>query len=73
MLKIWNKDESIQDRSLADVFPELRGRATFDMLRASWYSGNIVEVCNVSSTTTVNGKTTTLYYDYKYKPVADNA
>ncbi|WP_312746882.1 ATP-binding protein [Sphingobacterium multivorum] len=73
MLKIWNKDESIQDRSLADVFPELRGRATFDMLRDSWYSGNIVEVCNVSSTTTVNGKTTTLYYDYKYKPVADKA
>ncbi|MDF2852749.1 MAG: hypothetical protein K0S31_3434 [Sphingobacterium multivorum] len=35
MLKIWNKDESIQGRSLADVFPELSGQLTFDMLRDS--------------------------------------
>lgn len=73
MLNIWNKDESIQGRSLADVFPELSGQLTFDMLRDSWYSGNIVEACNISSTTTVNGEKTTLYYDYKYKPVADKA
>lgn len=73
MLKIWNKDESIRGKKLEEVLPELNGASYSDILRDTLHSGKACEVRNIPITTEVNGKKITLYYDFKYKPVADKA
>jgi PAS domain S-box-containing protein len=73
MLKIWNQDESIRGKKLEEVFPELNEKSYLDILRNAWHSGKECEIQNIPLSTELNGNKITLYYDFKYKPVADKA
>jgi PAS domain S-box-containing protein len=72
MLKLWDKRSSIIGMPLAEALPELEGQPFLKILDDIFTTGKAFEAQEARAELLLDGKPTTYYFNYAYKPLFDN-
>lgn len=71
MCKYWGRNKSVIGQKLEDAVPELKGQPFLKILEQVYTTGETYEANSVPAQILVNGKLTTIYFDFTYKPIRD--
>lgn len=71
MLGCWGKDSSVIGLPLLQAVPELTGQPFMDILLQVYRSGLAYQAKSVPAMLKVDGKLSTYYFDFTYKPIFD--
>lgn len=71
MLKIWNREESVNGQKLENVLPVFNRENHLAILRDTWQTGKLSETCNTSFIQQADGKEHILYYNFKTRPLVN--
>lgn len=69
MLKVWGKDRSVVGLLLHQALPELDGQPFGELLAKVWREGIIHEGTSTPADLLVDGKLSTFYFDFEYRPM----
>ncbi len=67
MLNYWGKDERVLGKPLKEAVPEIEGQPFLQILHAVYTTGETYEATEAEAKLVINGKLTTLYFDFTYK------
>jgi PAS domain S-box-containing protein len=71
MIKLWGKDISVIGKPLAQAVPELVGQPFLDILAEILETGIPYSAQNAPAMLEVDGKLSTYYFNFTYKPIFD--
>jgi hypothetical protein len=71
MMKLWGKGESIIGKTIREALPELEGQPFFDLFDEVYRTGVAHSDTGAVAHLMIDGKMTTGYFDYTYKPLRD--
>ncbi|MCE7040420.1 PAS domain-containing protein [Dyadobacter sp. CY312] len=71
MIGYWGKDESVIGKPLAEALPELVGQPFLDILDQILKTGEAYSSKNAPVDIIVDGKMSTYYFNFTYKPIFD--
>lgn len=71
MIGFWGKGTAVLGKPLADAVPELKGQPFLQILDEVFSGGNTYEAKGARADLEVDGKMSTYYFDFTYKPLRD--
>jgi PAS domain S-box-containing protein len=71
MIGYWGKDRSVIGKPLLEAVPELIGQSFVTILDEIYRTGEAHESRNAPAVLKVDGKLSTFYFDFTYKPLFD--
>ncbi|RZJ91781.1 MAG: PAS domain S-box protein [Chryseobacterium sp.] len=73
MLDIWGRDSSVIGKTLEQALPELKGQPFIDMFAKVFREGLTIQGTDTPADLTVNGSTSTYYFDFEYRAMKDSS
>ncbi|CAG5067613.1 Adaptive-response sensory-kinase SasA [Dyadobacter sp. CECT 9623] len=73
MIDYWGKDKSVIGKPLAEALPELEGQPFLDILNEILVTGIAYSSKNAAVDIEVDGKLSTYYFNFSYKPIFDGS
>jgi PAS domain S-box-containing protein len=67
MIRFWNKDLSVINKTFRDALPDLEGQPFFDQLDKVYTTGEPYTGKEIEAIFNINGKPQSFYYNYIYK------
>ncbi|MDR6561781.1 MULTISPECIES: PAS domain S-box protein [unclassified Arcicella] len=71
MIGYWGKDKSVMGKPLEVAIPELVGQPFLSLLQEVYLTGVPYEAVSTPARLEVDGKLSTFYFDFTYKPIRD--
>lgn len=71
MIELWDKDEGVIGKRLADAVPELKGQPFLPLLTRVFETGESHHEQEAPADLMIHGKLSTFYFNYTYKPMLD--
>jgi len=71
MIAFWGKDKKVIGKPLLEAVPELKGQPFLGMLQKVLHTGITDSGKAIPAELLIDGKMSTYYYDYEYRPIKD--